>query len=160
LIPLLFRTVYFQDGDLGSIFFYVAILEAFLLRKMECLAAIDEVIMPIVQTLKNPSFSIKDLERYSGYSLRQLERKSNETLGISPKKLHTIFRFDSARRAIWKNPEVDLEHLWYSLRYYDYSHFTKDFQKYLDTSPLQFQQRLINQQKLSSYKDVVFLQDD
>jgi AraC-like DNA-binding protein len=60
------------------------------------------------------------------------------------------------------DPHVDLLDLTHRFGYYDYSHFTKDFQKFYGQTPHDFKQWVIQQQKLfaGQKRDVAFLQEE
>ncbi|MGA9173529.1 MAG: helix-turn-helix domain-containing protein, partial [Thermoactinomyces sp.] len=96
----------------------------------------------------------------SGLSTRQLERKFNEFLGVSPKKLSMISRFDSARKTLFRHPHADLLDLTFRYGYFDYFHFTKDFKRFFGMTPRDFKNWIISQSVQGKDKDVVFLQDE
>ncbi|QBD76044.1 AraC family transcriptional regulator [Ktedonosporobacter rubrisoli] len=102
--------------------------------------------------------SMKDITSQSGLSLRQLERRFHTWVGVTPKKLSTIRRFDEARQAIIFSPTLDLTYLANLLGYYDHSHFSNDFKTHLGLTPTAFKAWFSDQQASSPEKDVVFLQ--
>lgn len=107
----------------------------------------------------NPAPTIPTSELQSGLSLRQLERRFQEWIGVTPKKMSTIRRFNLARQAILASPAIDLTSLAHSLGYYDYAHFSNDFKTYFGLTPPTFKAWLTSQQATSAERDVVFLQD-
>jgi AraC-like DNA-binding protein len=76
--------------------------------------------------------TIKQLERKTGYSKRYLDLIFKNHLGISPKTLATIQRFQH----FYKKMESDSTNI-YEL-YYDQSHFIKEFKRYTGFSPRQY----------------------
>jgi AraC-like DNA-binding protein len=105
---------------------------------------------------------IQEIDSLTGISLRQVQRKFNELIGVSPKKLSILYRFDTARRAIVQNPNIDLLDLAFQLDYFDYSHFTKDFQQFFGLTPHAFRGWVGSRPTLSKIveRNVVFLQDE
>lgn len=77
--------------------------------------------------------SIKELEKKTGYSKRYLDLLFKEYLGISPKTLATITRFQHFYKS---SGATGIENI-YDL-YYDQSHFIKEFKRYTGHTPLQF----------------------
>lgn len=101
---------------------------------------------------------LSDLIKSLPFSARTVERKFKENVGISPKKLHRITRFNAVRKHLLFNPTADLMDLVFDYNYYDYSHLSKDFKVGLELSPKEFQlfvQEMINPHLGS----VEFLQD-
>lgn len=84
--------------------------------------------------------SVQELEDRSGVSSRHLERLFQEVVGLTPKKLSVIVRFDKARRAIFWNPDVDLIEVANQVGYYDQSHFIRDFRSHFGMTPGEFRE--------------------
>lgn len=103
--------------------------------------------------------AIKDITLHSGLSLRHLERRFQEWVGVTPKKLSSIRRFNLARQAIIARPAIDLTSLAHQMGYYDYAHFSNDFKTYLGLTPPTFKRWLLSLQASSPQRDVVFFQD-
>ena len=76
--------------------------------------------------------SIKELENKTGYSKRYLDLLFKNHLGISPKTLATIYRFQH----FYKSFQTGGTNI-YDL-YYDQSHFIKEFKRYTGLTPLRF----------------------
>ena len=82
--------------------------------------------------------SIKELENQTGYSKRYLDMLFKEHVGVSPKRLASIARFQIfyelwARR---KSKTFFKDNL-YSY-YYDQSHFIKEFKRFTGFTPRKF----------------------
>ena len=69
----------------------------------------------------------------AGISKRQLERRFNEIIGVSPKKFASIIRFQSVLQLSPRNK--NLTALAYDAGYFDQAHFIKDFQAFAGESP-------------------------
>lgn len=83
--------------------------------------------------------SLKDLEDFTGYSERQLERKFDHYIGISPKKYSNITRLHYFL-SIMKNHNTDenMTALSYHAGYADQSHLIKDFKNNTGLTPTQY----------------------
>jgi len=100
-----------------------------------------------VATLKNTHglISIRELERKTGYSRRYLEILFKNHVGLPPKALAGIFRFQKFDQK-WA-AGVPFEKVREELYdyYYDQSHFTKTFKKMTSYSPEHFSREVSNE---------------
>ena len=76
-----------------------------------------------------------DLASYVCYSKRQLQRIFFNTLGISPKHMMNLIRYQSIWQEILQAGEVDSLSLVAKYNYADQSHFIADFKKYHSLKP-------------------------
>jgi AraC-like DNA-binding protein len=76
--------------------------------------------------------TIKQLERKTGYSKRYLDLLFKNYLGISPKTLATIYRFQRFYKHL-QNLSTNIYDC-----YYDQSHFIKEFRRYTGLTPMQY----------------------
>lgn len=77
--------------------------------------------------------SMESWALHFGFSLRSLERKFKDYVGLRPKALEEIFRVN---RAVKLLPETDsLTSLGQELGYYDQSHFIRSFKKITGLNP-------------------------
>jgi AraC-like DNA-binding protein len=99
-------------------------------------AAVDYCVDALQRT--HGIVSIRELERQTGYSRRYLELLFKNHVGLPPKVLAGIFRFQKFYRKWATNCSFDeLKEDLYEY-YYDQSHFTKEFRKMTRFSPEQF----------------------
>lgn len=84
------------------------------------------------------NISVKDLERRTGYSARWLNMKFEERIGISPKNLCAISRFQFVYQSLVNNPNELLSERSYYNIYYDQSHFIKEFKRFTGLPPTKF----------------------
>jgi AraC-like DNA-binding protein len=96
------------------------------------------------------------LAEMSGVSIRQLERQFRQQVGMSPKTLARVIRFERARRRIEDAPETSLTELAYELGYADQAHFSREFRTLAWISPRAFQAAVRVQRALRG--DVAFVQ--
>ncbi|RXM51334.1 MULTISPECIES: helix-turn-helix transcriptional regulator [unclassified Chryseobacterium] len=83
--------------------------------------------------------SSKDLENFSGYSERHLERKFEDYLGISPKKYTNIIRLHYFLSLMNQGiSKENLTTLSYRAGYSDQSHLIREFKKNIGLTPKQY----------------------
>jgi AraC-like DNA-binding protein len=104
----------------------------------------DEVFEFSVHQIKksNGSISIGQLEKMTGYSSRWLNMKFEERIGMSPKSLSAVVRFQAVYQALLRHPESILRNKAYYDLYYDQSHFIKEFKRFTGKSPAKFQAKI------------------
>lgn len=73
-----------------------------------------------------------------GLSVRQLERQFREQVGMSPKSLARLTRFEAAQHRISAGRELSFTHLAHDLGYADQAHFTREFRAFAAQSPRGF----------------------
>lgn len=79
--------------------------------------------------------SVKDIEANCYITLRSLERHFKVYIGLSPKEYAKIFRFKCLFNYIQQNPFVNWDTLCEQNGYYDQSHLTRYFTRYLKMKP-------------------------
>jgi AraC-like DNA-binding protein len=89
-------------------------------------------------SLTKGKISIKELERETGFSSRWLNMKFQEKVGISPKNLSSIIRFQQFYQALTKSNESHFFRNEFYDYYYDQSHFIKDFKRFTGFPPTKF----------------------
>lgn len=89
-------------------------------------------------TEEQSSFSIAQLATENHLSLRQLERDFLREVGVSPKKLSRMLRFDRLIRSRMNTSFTKWSALAYEFGYYDQMHLIRDFRKFLDITPSAF----------------------
>ena len=85
-------------------------------------------------TSSKGKITIKELEKKTGYSSRWMNMKFTDKLGISPKNLATIIRFNQYYNAVANNKELDFMQNAFYDHYYDQSHFLKEFKRFTGVS--------------------------
>ncbi|MBL1221087.1 AraC family transcriptional regulator [Chryseobacterium sp. L7] len=117
-------------------------LNLFFTRFLSGKISSDHALIKAVQELmiKNKGLvSSKDLEHFTGYSERQLERKFENYIGLSPKKYSNIIRLHHFINLIRKNPYGEtIAGLSYDSGFTDQSHLIKDFKNNTGLTPTQY----------------------
>ena len=100
----------------------------------------DQAIHYCVQAILNAGHSktIETLSREVNLGRRQLERKFISAVGLSPKLLTRIIRFQNTLQTIERNPLTSLTGIAYSGGFFDQSHFIKDFKEFTGFNPKQY----------------------
>ncbi|GGJ24659.1 helix-turn-helix domain-containing protein [Deinococcus roseus] len=81
---------------------------------------------------------ISELAEVHGVSVRQLERQFHSSVGITPKTLSKIIRFEEAHNALWVNPHISLTELAFELGFADQAHFCREFRGFTHITPGEF----------------------
>ena len=83
---------------------------------------------------------IADLSAHTGYSIRSLEKKFKQNVGLSPKQVHMILRVRSLIDEIQlnKNGKVSLTTLAYRYGFSDQAHFIRTYRNMMDSAPSKF----------------------
>jgi AraC-like DNA-binding protein len=89
--------------------------------------------------------SVSELERQTGYTQRHLEALFNTQVGLSPKTLGRIFRFQRFYREWAKGRSFSQLKTEVNDYYYDQAHFTKEFKRMTGFSPEDFTLTISNE---------------
>jgi AraC-like DNA-binding protein len=79
--------------------------------------------------------SVKQLTDQTGLSQRQLSRRFQQSIGLSPKEYLRVSRFISSLRYLKKYPAHSLTDIAYESGYYDQAHFIRDYKDYSGYTP-------------------------
>jgi AraC-like DNA-binding protein len=79
--------------------------------------------------------SAAELSRKTTISPRQLQRLFLEFVGVSPKKITDLVRFQNIWQAMYYSRTQDFGDIVYRYQYTDQSHFNNDFKKYAGRTP-------------------------
>ena len=80
-----------------------------------------------------------DLEKQTGYCSRYLHQILSDQVGLPPKTAIDNIRFQSALRMMMERPYVPIAEVAQRNGYYDQSHFTRVFKKYVGVTPAAFE---------------------
>ena len=121
----------------------IVVLQQFLLKQLS-LHNEDLIFEYCIEkiTASKGKITVKELEKKTGYSSRWLNMKFNDKLGVSPKNLSSIIRFNQIYKQWAKNPGAGFFKEGVKEDIYDYfydrAHFIKEFNRFTGFSPLKF----------------------
>ncbi|MBY0433039.1 MAG: helix-turn-helix domain-containing protein [Cyclobacteriaceae bacterium] len=117
----------------------VQLVSTFLYQKLQATKKHDPLVNHLMQTHEvQQSAHVSDLVRKYKVSERQLERKFNVAVGVSPKKLLRIARFEQSLQRLTEAGYRQLTTIAHELHYTDQSHFIKDFKNFSSMLPYEF----------------------
>ena len=117
----------------------IKVTEDFLLSRMvETNTRINEIDHCVHAILFGRPKSIDDLAEQVNLSRRQLERKFIEAVGLNPKTLTRITRFQRVLKHLEQNTNASLTEVAHANGYFDQSHFIKDFKEFTGFNPRQY----------------------
>jgi AraC-like DNA-binding protein len=126
--------------DASSTKFRIEAVENFLLGKLKSQSVIDNIIKTTIHALysTNGSGSINAILKEDLSKRRNLERKFSKQIGVSPKQLGKIIRFQAALKMMLNSKGEKLIQIAYKNEYYDQAHFIKDFKEFTGTNPKEY----------------------
>jgi AraC-like DNA-binding protein len=113
----------------------VAAVESFLLARRG--ADADPLVATVVERIRAARGTAPPAALFSGLapSPRQIERRFLHHVGVSPRQLSRIARFQRALRRLAGGRAVSLTTVAHDCGYYDQSHFIRDFKAFAGLSP-------------------------
>jgi AraC-like DNA-binding protein len=119
----------------------VQIVSAYLYQKLQQYKKEDALIHYLVlNQLVDKAHHIGQLHKDFHITERQLQRRFNNVVGVSPKKFQRMARFEKALQQLSNTSYGELTGLAYTLGYADQAHFINDFTSFAGLSPYTFLQ--------------------
>ena len=118
----------------------VKVLETFLTDKLLPDFNSDYMVQDCVQKIigSNGNIEVANLRKRIRISDRHLERRFSEIIGITPKTLQRITRFQYVLGLAHQKKIRNMGTLSLDLGYYDHAHFTKEFRQFSGLCPQKF----------------------
>jgi AraC-like DNA-binding protein len=118
----------------------VRILQTYLIGQLLKNGQEDRIVDYCLELIYNSKglVSIADLSVKTGTSNRQLIRKFNNRIGVSPKEFARIIKFISAVNYLRTNTSSGFAEAALDCGYYDQAHFIRDFKEYSGLTPGEF----------------------
>ncbi len=118
----------------------IAVLESFLLTRLNEKKQPDSLIEHCLQSMLagGGALPVQQLADELNITRRHLERKFLSTVGIRPKLLSRIIRFQHTLRLIESRQFTNLTMTAYGGGFYDQAHFIKDFKAFTGLNPGQY----------------------
>ncbi|MCA0936836.1 AraC family transcriptional regulator [Vibrio alginolyticus] len=88
------------------------------------------------------NIQVQELERFSGYTSRTLQRMFKNDIGLSPKGFSRAIRCQSAVYDINHSNNLTFSDLATDLGFSDQPHFLREFKKLVNVTPLDYQNRV------------------
>lgn len=97
----------------------------------------DEVVISMANRIRQLGGScvIKDLASSYSISMRQLQRRFKQYVGLNIKEFSNVVRLKNTERSIKNCPERSLMEIAFEMGYYDHSHMHYEFQRIVGESP-------------------------
>jgi len=118
----------------------INIIETFLLKKLSLKDTISNIVKSTVDDLlkTNGTTPINVILKNDISKRRQLERHFKKQIGISPKQLGKVIRFQATLQLLLNKKSLTLTDIAYESEYFDQSHFIKDFKDLVGVTPKDF----------------------
>lgn len=105
--------------------------ELFLLEELNLNRLNLNVMNAVYTMLKNTgNLQMADLSQYTSISTRQLERLFKIHIGMSPKKLASLIRYQNVWNQVLQQPNVNIQDLVHKYGYTDQPHLLNDFKRF------------------------------
>ena len=128
LEPLLF--------EVDSFFERIKITEKILIKHINQKRQNDYVMNALYQMIRSRGTSrVADICSYASVSSKHLERLFNDHIGISPKGLQSLIRYQMLWKDILQDENFNVLDAVYKYGYFDQAHLINDFKKYHLMSP-------------------------
>lgn len=100
----------------------------------------DEAFFSILEQMERhpENLGIKELSKLAGCTQKHLISLFNKRVGLTPKSLLRIFRFQKVIQSIEKEKEIDWMQIATDCGYYDHAHFAKDFYNFSGINPSKY----------------------
>lgn len=85
--------------------------------------------------LPDGPLTVRQLTDITGMSQRQLSRRFQQSVGLSPKEYVRVNRFIRSLQHLKEYPLLSLTEIAYKSRYYDQAHFIRDYKDYTGCTP-------------------------
>ncbi|MEJ2418148.1 MAG: helix-turn-helix domain-containing protein [Exilibacterium sp.] len=123
----------------------ITLLDKWLLDAANQQQARQGIIQRLLPLLQRDTADIAQLSERAALSRRQLERRFQLEVGLSPKQLHLLHRIKQARQLISRAPQMSLTDVSLMTGFYDQAHFIRQFHKVTQQTPGQYRARKMSQ---------------
>jgi AraC-like DNA-binding protein len=144
LVETLFDKLFYETlPEKQSIAEIVAHTNSCLLKRFSCLYPVESQITRAVDliSLSKGQLSLADVASDVCLCQRHFERKFKSVIGVSPKMLAKIVRFNNALQCMQKHQHADLLTIAVECGYYDRTHLAKDFKLLTGETPTDFRKK-------------------
>jgi AraC-like DNA-binding protein len=115
------------------------LLENFLLRQLQQSRALHRVVRYALNAFEQtPSLSVGAVLKQVGLSERRFSRIFSEQVGLTPKLLQRVRRFQRTMNSLPAHADIDWAETAFANGYYDQAHFINDFRAFTSVTPSDF----------------------
>lgn len=127
-----------------SLYYWIKnVQECFYTKLKQCVVNNYNNIFPIVNYSLSSEFkNVEDMAKSFGTSLRSLQRIFQNEVGVTPRDLIRINRFNEAIRNISENDFKSFAEVALKSGFFDQPHMINEFQKLVDSTPARFRRYL------------------
>lgn len=125
-------------------------IESWLLHQTQVNDAKSGIIQQLWPRLLGTSSTVDNLILPYPLSRRQIERKFQSQVGLSPAYIKLLHNVKKARRVISQNPHCSLVDVALACGFYDQAHFIRQFRRVTQQTPGQYRARKMSQKYNSS----------
>lgn len=118
----------------------ICLIEDFMLKRID-LDATDPLIDYALRELRRNERQIRQLSREIGLSNKHLISRFRDAIGISPKLLQRIFRFQSVINLVKNHSSITWTEVAHQCGYFDQAHLIREFRLFTDSSPSNYLQQ-------------------
>lgn len=113
-------------------------IESFLLKKLNINIQALEIINTVNSIYRNPLFIRVESLKSENSNYKQLERRFAKYIGLLPKSVINIIRFNYSTKIKYENPQCSLTQIAYHSGYFDQAHFIKNFKQFSGLLPKRY----------------------
>lgn len=119
-------------------------LQRWLIRQSLHLTIKEPEFVRVAQTIleEKGQLEMSDLVVALPLSARTLRRRFQSILGLAPKSLARLARFEQVRDALWQTPTRDLAEMALAAGYADQAHMQREFRQFTPWTPRQFARQM------------------
>ena len=116
----------------------IDVIEQFLRSQLTCLKVSSRIDLCADSMLVDHATSLDARADFSCLSIRQFRRGFTERIGVTPKLLAKIVRFEKACQSKIRNPDRDMLEVAVACGFTDYQHMAKDYRNFTGQTPIGF----------------------
>jgi AraC-like DNA-binding protein len=130
-----------EEPDWGARF---RIIDTFIARRLAKAKPASPAVAWAWKRLRetNGAATVNELANSVGWSRKHLAARFREQIGLAPKTVGRIVRFQGVVQALREGVELGWSDLAYRSGYYDQAHFNRDFREYTGLTPSEYITRL------------------
>lgn len=130
-------------NEAGSFQERIAVFEAFFLKRLAAQRQEDNLAFYAANMIvgSGGTISVSKLGKTLGVAERRLERRFKSRIGVSPKMLARIVRFQNVVKSIQKSESATMLDAALDFGYFDQSHMIREFKEFSGETPLAYFER-------------------